>query len=221
MTEQTTPDGITKWTMDDPVSIVQQSQTQGDSVQAALDKRQRYDFVWADSTERTAQTGMVQGSRGYQFDNKSEYLFDNSNWRLTPSHAEFTASKQIPNGVGVTIGAFSIESTSSTNSTFIVPAGDGILTFVDPGVYAISTMSFVRNTADTTFLPVTGRAFVEIYTVTNTVQRMSINVGEDRGSVALPNLRVTVANQDIYFGVYQTTGGNALVKTTARITRIS
>ncbi len=61
-------------------------------------KRERFDFTWANSSERTGQTGMIQGSRGYQEDTKAEYAYDGSTWRLTalparsftPSFTNFT-----------------------------------------------------------------------------------------------------------------------------------
>lgn len=82
MTELTSPDNIVKWTNADSGSLIQASQTQGDSVQAALSKRERYEFVWANDAERTAQTGMAEGSRGYQIDSRTDYLYRTSSWRV-------------------------------------------------------------------------------------------------------------------------------------------
>lgn len=82
MTQLTSPDNIAKWTLQDPGSFVQASQTQGDSVQAALAKRQRFTYVWANDSERTSQTGMVEGSLGYQIDTQVDWIYRNSNWRV-------------------------------------------------------------------------------------------------------------------------------------------
>lgn len=50
------------------------------SVQNALNKRQRFGYVWANATARAAQTGMSAGATGYQIDTKTEYLYDGTNW---------------------------------------------------------------------------------------------------------------------------------------------
>jgi hypothetical protein len=82
MTQLTSPDNIAKWTLQDPGSFVQASQTQGDSVQAALANRQRYSYVWANDAARTSQTGMVEGSTGYQIDTQVDWVYRSSNWRI-------------------------------------------------------------------------------------------------------------------------------------------
>lgn len=223
MTQLTSPDNIAKWTLQDPGSFVQASQTQGDSVQAALSKRERYDFVWGNDSERIDQTGMMQGSRGYQIDTKSEYIYDNSNWRLALSHAEFTAQKNIdPSGSPQLLGVFSIDAAFSTNSSFAIPGTDGIIVLVEPGIYAVSTVTYMRNTGDTAYAPATARTFLNLgfAPISADLQRVSIVVGEDRGSIASPNVRSTFANQNLYFEAFQNTGGVALLKTRARITRL-
>lgn len=212
----TSPDGIAKLNGSGPASLVQSSQTQGDSVQTALLKRMRYDYVWPTSTERTAQTGMVQGSRGYQVDTKTEYLYDNSAWRLALPHAEFTASKSIANATVTTVGTFTYDSSASSSSNFITIGADGILIAVSPGVYAISTLSSQGPV-------MTGRSFLDLALSSDDsqiIQRVSINVAEDKGSISMPNLRLTAANTSIWFKVYQSSGGSATVGTRVRISRI-
>jgi hypothetical protein len=53
------------------------------SMQAALAIRSRYDFVWTNVGDRNAQTGMVDGSRGYQIDTGYDYKYNGTSWRNT------------------------------------------------------------------------------------------------------------------------------------------
>lgn len=213
MVQSTSPDAIAMWDNGDPTSIVQESQTQGASIQAALSKRERFDFVWANSSERTGQTGMVQGSRGYQVDTKSEYIYDNSAWRLALSHAEFTASVSIPNASGSLCGVFTLDPTTTTNSTFVVPGTTGVLIVADPGIYAVSTHTSIAAAA-------TGRSFVNLGVGGPEAQRVSITVGEDIGSLAMPNVRTITTNVQLSFNIFQTTGATRNTTTRARITRM-
>lgn len=218
MTQSTSPDNLALWTLQDGASLTGPSQALGNSVQNALNKRQRYDFVWPTSAERTAQTGMVQGSRGYQVDTKSEYSYDNSAWRLALSHAEFTASVSTGNNTLTNAGVFTIDSSKSTDTTFVTPSTSGILLVASPGIYAISTV-----TATTSAIPMTSRAFLDLAYSSGLadIQRVSIVVGEDRGSLASPNVRVTTANQTIYFQHFINIASPPnTVSTRARITRI-
>ena len=88
---------------------------------------------------------MVQGSRGYQVDTRSEYSYDASNWRLALSHAEFTASASTGNASLTLAGTFTLDATKSTNSTFVTPGTSGILILDDPGIYAISSVSTIMS----------------------------------------------------------------------------
>lgn len=222
MSSTTTPDNIVVWTTADPTSVVAESQTQATSIQAAFDKRQRYDFVWDDSADRTAQTGMVQGSRGYQIDTATEYMYDNSNWRLFTPHIEFTASKgSFANGVVTLVGNFSLDNTPTTDANLAVPGGDGIITIARPGLYAVSSLSRMNSTGSN---PATGRTFLDFALSSDDsalVQRVSIATGEDTGSITMPNLRITAANTDCYFKIYRTVATTSIaVNTRVRITRI-
>lgn len=217
----TSPDNIYVHDGSAPASIVTESQTQGASIQAALNKRERYDFVWANSAERTAQTGMVQGSRGYQVDTKSEYIYDNSTWRLALSHAEFTSQITLANGGPNLLGTFTLDATKTTDTTFISPSTSGILIINNPGVYAVSTVTAMYNPFPTV-AAATGRTFLDLsFTLSAAdLQRVSIVVGEDRGSLSSPNVRSTIASQNLYFEIFKNTTANADVRTRVRITRI-
>lgn len=134
MVQPTSPDNINKWTNSDPTSIAQASQSQGDSVQAALNKRQRYGFVWPTATERTAQTGMVQGSLGYQRDTDVNYFYDGAQW--TPSVVRFfgTQLTAVANTAGNKISYTVVEDTASGYSS-----GDYTVRY--SGVYLASASS--------------------------------------------------------------------------------
>lgn len=93
MVDATTPDGIAQWEKSDPASLIQESSTQAASIQAAFNKRQRYHYVWADSTERDAEVGMVDGSTGYQLDTRSDYVWSGTAWNPWMVSAQtFTAT---------------------------------------------------------------------------------------------------------------------------------
>jgi hypothetical protein len=202
MTELTSPDNIAKWTLQDPTSIVQESQTQGDSIQAALDKRQRYDYVWADSAARTAQTGMVQGSRGYQVDTKSEYLYDSSAWRLAVPYAEYTKGVQaINSGVYTQLGGWTQVAASTTDTTFTsISATGGILTIVNPGVYSVSVVSgYAGSSPAGSFTTITpDLAHLSWYDIGGYIQSIGTT-----GSF----IRTTASNQTVYLWTFQASGG--------------
>lgn len=219
MVQYTSPDAIAMWDNGDPASIVQESQTQGASVQSALSKRERFDFVWANSAERTGQTGMVQGSRGYQIDTKTEYLYDNSNWRLALSYGEYNqgSPQSIPNAVETSLTGLTIVPTSSTDSTFVsVNSVTGAITIVTPGVYSLSLVigmsGGVGATSYAAFRPDT----------TGTLPPLS-GAGFNAGgaTVALPFLRTTVANYQLHPRMYQSSGGpSSTLYTILRVGRL-
>lgn len=207
----------------DPVAI---SAAEGSSVANLMKNRERFDYTWANSTERTGQTGMVQGSRGYQEDTKSEYLYDSSAWRLALPYAEYTASvSPVANSTLTLVGTFSIDSTNSTDSTMASPQTSGILRFANPGIYSISSYTKLRDSGDTTTDSVTSRTFLDLSippTFNNIIQRMSIVVGEDSGSLSMPTLRVPSSNYDIQFVVFKNTAiTTTLVKTRIRVARLA
>lgn len=201
MTEVTT-NGIVKWTSSDPASLVLESQTQGDSIELALSKRERFDFVWANSAERTAQTGMVQGSRGYQVDTKSEYLYDSSAWRLAIPYAEFTvAAKSIPNAVYTAAGNLTEVTANTTDTNLITEGTNGVFTIVNPGVYGFSVYATSDSGAG---LP--GQSHMVVSTAAlslgTQITRGYFSGGRD-AMVAMPFYRVTASNTVLYMSIYQ------------------
>lgn len=200
MVQYTSPDAIAMWDNGDPTSIVQESQTQGATIQAALSKRERFDFVWANSAERTGQTGMVQGSRGYQVDTSSEYLYDNSAWRLAIPYAEYSKGTQsIPTGTYTQMTGWSLVSANSTDSAFTSVSG-GILTLVNPGVYNVSvTSGYAGASPASSFTTITpDLARTVFYDIGEYVQAIGTT-----GSF----IRTTAANQTVYLWTFQASGG--------------
>jgi len=193
------------------------SATEASNLDTFFANRERFDYVWVNASERGAQTGMAQGSRGYQTDSKSEYVYDSNAWRLQLSYAEFTATASTPSGTLTFSGNLTLDGSKSTNSTFVVPAGNGILKIVDPGIYAISTVS---NTVGV--IGASGRSFLDLSLVASAgdTQRVSINVGEDRGSLSAPSVRITAPNQLVYFQHFFTAGATVNMNTSVRIARI-
>jgi len=188
------------------------------SVQAALSLRQRFNFVWANASGRTSQTGATNGSTGYQLDTRTEYQFENGSWRLATPHIEFTATATAPDATVTLAGTFSIDAALSSSTIMATATSNGVITLTDPGIYSISTLSAIANT-----VPVTGRSFLDLATTSNDtglLVRSSINVGEDKGSISMPNLRVTASGTTLYFKVFQTSAASRSVATRARITRI-
>lgn len=219
MTE-VTASGVVKWTNRDPGSLVQASQAQGDSVELALSKRERFDFIWATSAERTAQTGMVQSSRGYQVDTKTEYLYDNSSWRLAIPYAEFNfASKSIPTGGAYTsLGQATVDPTTSTDTTFVVaPVGDGQFRIVTPGVYGFSIYADV-----TSGFALTGQSQVVVSSsalALGTQYTRGYFSGGRSTMVPMPFYRVTVANTLLHVSGLNDTATSRNVDAILRIGR--
>lgn len=79
----TSPDNIFFPDVSSPASEITNLSTMAASIQTALGFRTRFDFVWPTITERTAQTGMVDGSRGYQIDTGFDYKYNGTVWRNT------------------------------------------------------------------------------------------------------------------------------------------
>lgn len=211
----TSPDNInypdTSFAQNQPAYMA----THASSVQAAFDKRQRYSYYWANATARTSQTGMTEGSLGYQVDTKTDYQYDNGAWRLSVEHAEFNATMTVNGATVTTLGAFSYISANTTSTSFVTPAGSGLLSIANPGLYAVSSYTYIQAAA-------TARSFVELFPQGGpNLQRVSIPTGEDAGSLSLPNLRVTSAGQNYLFNVYQQSGATRTVTSTVRITRIA
>ena len=74
----TTPNGIYYPTTGNLINVPSDMAAMATSIENALGKREGFDYTWANSTERTAETSMTAGSRGYQQDTKETYYFDSS-----------------------------------------------------------------------------------------------------------------------------------------------
>ncbi len=205
MVSPTTPDNISRWTAADPSSIVQESNTQGDSIQLALLKRMRYTYVWANSAARTAQTGMTQGSLGYQVDTKTEYIYDNSTWRLALSYGEYerSSAQSIPNTTETTLTSVTIDAANTTDTVFAtVNSGTGVITLVNPGIYSLSlTVGMSGGLGATSYAALRPDN-------TGTLPPLSLSgFNASASTVALPFLRTTITNYTIYPRMYQSSGG--------------
>lgn len=186
------------------------------SVQAALAMRQRYTYVWANAAARTAQTGMTPGSTAYQLDTRSEYKFESGVWRLATPHVEFTCSAtNVVVGSVTPIGNFTVDTNRTTASNIATPISSGTVQIADSGIYAVSSNTYIGASA-------TGRSFIQVADLTTSIgmQRTSIGVGEDEGSLSVPNAYLLVAGTQLQFTVYQTTGATRTVTSRTRITRI-
>ncbi|MBD8466802.1 hypothetical protein IFU30_11035 [Plantibacter sp. CFBP 8798] len=195
------------------------------ATQLALSFRQRQSFVWVDDDARNAQAGMVQGAEGYVLSTKTQWLYDGGQWLLSLAHAEFTAIRTAAtaNSNLYNLGVFSLDAPNSTSTSMAIAGADGIIRIANPGLYSISTVTFFRNTANTAYVAATGRAFLDLAFVAAEadIQRVSINVGEDRGSISAGNVRVLAADTPIYFQAFRTVGDTtAHTRTRVRITRI-
>ena len=219
MVNVTSPDNIPMWQLADAASLTQESQTQGAAIQVALNKRQRYDFVWPTSTERTAQTGMAQGSRGYQVDTKTEYLYDNSAWRLATSYIEFNngssgSPQSYPNGVLTAPSPLTVNMTLSTDTTFVTTTS-GNITFINPGIYALSwTISAQASTGT--------NSYAAVYDSAGLTNFITLN-GFTQGAttVALPFYRITAANTTLYPRINNLSGGAVNMFSFLRVGRIA
>jgi hypothetical protein len=204
----------------DPVAI---SAAEGSSLANLMAKRERFDFTWADSGERTGQTGMVQGSRGYQEDNKTEYLYDNSSWRLALPYAEYTASQtNVLDGVISLTGNYVVDATQTTDTTMVTIPSNGTIRFVNAGIYAVQSTTEMRNSADNAWAPITARSFVDLDTTALVpIHRQSAGAGEDQMSFSMANVRIPSNNYDLVHVIYKVNGNaTTLCKTRLRIARL-
>jgi hypothetical protein len=226
VTTTTTPDGIIRWTTSDAMSFVGMSTSISNSLQTAFNKRERYDYVWKDDTARQDQTGMVQGSRGYQVDNETEWIFDNSAWGLTKAHTEYTyTGENVDSGVVTGVGTLSVDSSQSTNTsqtTTTTIGGTGQIIFANPGVYAYHATAIVGGPGGTEGQIFLNRTFIELNVGgSNVVARTNAITNETIVGLAVANLRIVNANQATFTNVYQTTGVDLVFEGRIRITRLT
>lgn len=198
-----------------PESSENESATQASSIHAQFALRERYDFVWANDAERTAQAGMVEGSRGYQINTKTEYRFDNGVWRLAIEYAEFSTTKTIANAAGAGAGVFALDAARSTSSTVAAPGTDGIITITNPGLYMISaTTSFPAGVTNS------GDSSLNIASGSTTYGRTVVAAGQTYIFASAPAVFVTVPNTQIYIEIYQSSGASRSMVTRLSLTRI-
>jgi hypothetical protein len=96
----TSPDSIYYADGTTPASLADITAAMATSVQNALNVREEHSFSWANTTAKSAQTGMEIGDIGYQIDNEVFYIYNGSAWKIwakapatyTPTFTNFTAS---------------------------------------------------------------------------------------------------------------------------------
>jgi hypothetical protein len=200
------------------------SLAEGNSLAALMRNRERFDYTWADSAARTAQTGMVAGSRGYQIDTRSEYIYDNSAWRLALGYAEFTGitGAGVPDGAFYGTNTYTLDAPNTTDATMVTFPGSDMIRFVNPGIYSFESVFQIRNGSDTGWVPVTARSFSDLSLVVGTpIHRAYIGPGEDHMALSMPCLRITTPNTDIAHYIYKINGlGSTLIKVRARVARL-
>jgi hypothetical protein len=193
----------------DPVAI---SAAEGSSVANLMKNRERFDYTWADSSERTAQTGMLQGSRGYQEDSKTEYVYDNSAWRLATPYIELTASSQsVGAGVYVAQTGWTVDSSRSTDSTFVTVSGNAF-TIVKSGIYIISATSQIS--------PIGASAWTNW--TTDTPATATIAISDFVGGISTVTLpyRTSADNTILYLWAYNSSASTLAAGRVVRITRL-
>ena len=194
----------------DPIAI---SAAEGSNLAALMRNRERFDYTWANSTERGAQTGMVQGSRGYQEDTKTEYLYDSSAWRLATPYAEFSGSN-ISMGAGIyeAGNAWTVDATRSTDTTFVTVSGNAF-NFVRPGVYMMSATAELSAVGSNAFQDWTTDG------IAPPTQFIAINGFFGGVSTVQSLYRISAANTPIYLWAYNNISGTLSGRRT-RIVRL-
>jgi hypothetical protein len=133
----TTPDNIYYADGTTPASLATITATIATSVQEALNVREAHSYSWANSTERSGQTGMSTGDIGYQVDNQIYYRYSGSAWLIwakaqttyTPTFTGFTPSASsftylISGGVVQIFGRATCSTTLPTGQiVFTLPSG--------------------------------------------------------------------------------------------------
>lgn len=77
----TSPDNIAYPSTANSYNPVSDMAALASSVQTALGKREGYTYMWADAAARTAETGMVAMSLGFQSDTKVTYMYNGTAWK--------------------------------------------------------------------------------------------------------------------------------------------
>lgn len=138
-----------------PLATASDFSTMASSVQNAFNFRERFNFTWANSSERTSQLGMVQGSTGYQVDTRSEYVYDLGAWRILLPYAEFNGpATTLTTSAYTASNPITIDTSRSTSTTF-ASASTNIVTVTDPGIYALSVYGICSVSTTSSFLLIT------------------------------------------------------------------
>lgn len=129
------------------------------AVEATIeDRRAIQTFRWADAAERSAQTGMVAGDKGYQEDLKIVWFYDGSNWLPWESPwITFTPSTNITIGTGGSpsnIAKAKFMSGSYRQRGRIVLGSSGFTVPTGPyvGLYTGITVTLVAPTVSNQFM---------------------------------------------------------------------
>lgn len=200
------PDTSTPWATTSDFSVL------ASSVQTALNARQRYEYVWATATQRTAQAGMRVGDTGFQLDTKSEYIYDTGGWRLRFSYVEYSGSGSVTN-VTYVAPVLSVNSGNSTDTTFTSNPSAGVITFAQPGIYSIAGICSTGGAVGTTNF---------LYFTTDVGHSNAVAISPFTALVAntnAPFFRTTAANTNLYIWLYQSSGSTQTMATTIRIGR--
>lgn len=121
-----------------PLSPAGISANAASNLAVLFNRRQRHDYVWANAAGRAAETGMVEGARGYQADMKSEYIFDSGVWRRQLACVTFTAGPQTwAAGEYKPQTGWSVDTPQTTDATVATVTG-GVFTITRAGIYLIS-----------------------------------------------------------------------------------
>lgn len=200
------PDGST------PMSISQIGAQQAANLAALMGNRERFDYVWDNSTQRGQQAGMRQSSRGYQLDTKTEWMFDAGAWRLALPYVEFK-------GGSLSIAAqeykaqtgWSVDSAMSTDASLVTVSGN-VFTFARAGIYAISCTASLGITGD--------NAFQNYTTDSAHLEHVSISgFFGNVGTLAIPFFRIAADDTPLWLWAYNSIASN-ITDRTVRIGRL-
>jgi hypothetical protein len=150
----TSPDSIYYADGTTPASLADITSAMATSIQNALNVREMQSFSWANSTAKSAQTGMIVGDIGYQIDNLVYYRWDGSAWKIwAKAPAAYTPTISGVNSGFVRTFMFSVSSGMVNVVGKIVfnsglPTGSGTLLVSLPSGFNIDTTYVV---ADTTY----------------------------------------------------------------------
>lgn len=214
----TSPDDIWYASRNDFYSAEAISANEASSVQAALSKRERFDFTWATGLEQQNQTGATQGSRGYRTDTRTEYIFDQGAWRLFTPYAELTFSgTSVPNNTYTRCGSLSFKG-STTTSTNFVSAHDGYIIFAQPGIYSVQS----RWDVDSGSITMANNSFTTFTTTSSTNPAIVIAPFVGNISIATLSYHVTTnPGERMYFWCNQNSGSTRSLSGWVRVGRMA